>query len=134
ARGGYFTFTVTTAGVGSSRDEFEKTFLDHLACRLVLFRFRDTKKDVRTVEELGSAEFRPAFGRSERFKVDRFLGSQVPGTNFPLGNGLGVAVVIEKQTPGALTLPKDEPHMAALRIESVALDFSPRLRDENVTS
>src|SRR5262249_42545851 len=38
ARGGYFTFAVTTAGVGSSRDEFEKTFLDHLACRLVLFR------------------------------------------------------------------------------------------------
>lgn len=134
ARGGHFTFTVKVAGVGSSRDEFEKSFLDNLTCRLVLFRFRDTKKDPRTAEELGSAEFRPSFGKTETFKVDKFLGSKIPGANFPIGNGLGVAVVVEKKTPGSLTLPKDEPHRAAIRVESVAIDFSPRQRDENVTA
>jgi hypothetical protein len=41
---------------------------------------------------------------------------------------------VEKRTAGPLTLPKDEPHRAALRIDSVALDFTPRLRDENVTA
>jgi hypothetical protein len=133
ARGGHYTFTVSVTGVGSSRDEFDKTFLANLTCRLVLFRFRDTKKDVRTVEELGSAEFRPSFGQTESFKVNRFLGSKVPGANFPVGNGLGVALVVEKKTAGVLSLPEDEARRAALRVGSVSLDFSPRLRDESVT-
>lgn len=133
ARGGHHTFSVRAAGAGPSRDEFEKAFLDNFACRLVLFRFRDTKKDVRAAQELASAEFRPAFGTIETFKVEKFLGSTVPGANFAIGNGLGIAIVIEKKTAGALALSKDEPHRAAIRIESVTLDFSPRLRDENVT-
>ena len=97
ARGGHYTFTVKATGVGSSIEEFEKSFLANMTCRLILFRFRDTKKDARTVEELASAEFRPSFGKTETFKVDRFLGSKVPGANFPIGNGLGVAVVVEKK-------------------------------------
>ncbi len=39
----------------------------------------------------------------------------------------------QKKTPGPLILPKNEPHRAALRIESVTLEFSPRVRDESVT-
>ena len=132
ARGGHYTFAVTAAGVGSSRNEFEKSFLANFTCRLVLFRFRDTNKDVRAAEELASAEFRPSFGKTETFQVDKFLGSTVPGANFAIGNGLGVAVIVEKKTAGALTLLTDESHRAALRVESVSLDFSPRLRDENV--
>ncbi len=132
ARGGHYAFAVTVAGVGSSRGEFEKSFLGNYTCRLVLFRFRDTNKDVRAAQELATAEFRPSFGKTETFKVDKFLGSTVPGTNFPVGNGLGVAIVVEKKTVGVLALPKDEPHWTALRVESVSLDFSPRNRDENV--
>ncbi len=131
ARGGHYTFTIRAAGVGSSRDEFEKTFLANFACRLVLFRFTDMNKDVRAVSELGSAEFRPSFGTTATFKVDKFLGSTVPGANFSIGNGLGVAVVIEKRTAGALALPKGA-RRAAVRVESVALDFSPLKRHENV--
>ena len=132
ARGGHYTFTVKVTGLGTSVEEFEKTFLANVTCRLILFRFRDTKKDTRSVDELESAVFAPSFAKSELFKVSRFLGSSIPGTNFPIGNGLGVAIAIEKKTPGSLTLPKDESHWAALRIESVEIDFSPRLRDENV--
>ena len=73
------------------------------------------------------------FGKTEIFKLDRFLGSTTPGANFSIGNGLGIAIAVEKKTTGQLTLPKNEPHRAALRIESVTLEFSPRVRDESVT-
>ena len=92
------------------------------------------KKDVRKVDELSSAEFRPSLGKTETFRVDKFLGSRVPGANFPIGNGLGVAIVVEKRTPGRLVVSKNDRKHAAIRIHEVALDFSPRLRDESVTS
>jgi ribosomal protein S6 len=131
ARGGHYTFMVKVTGVSSAPDEFEKTFLPNFVCRLLLFRFRDTKKDPRVVEELASVEFRPLFGKTETFKVARFLGSTVPGVNFPIGNGLGVAVAVEKKTPGRLTIPGKSRHRCALQIHSVSLDFSPAPRDEN---
>jgi hypothetical protein len=99
----------------------------------VLFRFRDTNKDPRAVEELAAAEIRPSLGKIESFKVERFLGSTVPGANFSIGNGLGVAVVVARKTPGRLTLPVNGAHRAGLRIHSVSIDFSPRPRDESVT-
>ena len=124
---------VRAMGEGSRRDEFEKTFLDHLTCRLVLFRFLNANKDPRQAMELASAEFRPSFGVTESFQVDRFLGSTVPGANFAIGNGLGVAVIVEKRAGGLLKVPVDEPRRAAIRIQSVKLEFSPRNRDESVT-
>ncbi len=133
ARGGHYSMTVKVTGVGSSADEFDKTFLANMNCRLVLFRFQNINKDPHTVSELASAEFRPSFGKTETFKLDRFLGSTVGGSNFAIGNGLGVAIVVEKKTSGPLTLPKSESHRAALRIESVSLEFNPRKRDESVT-
>jgi hypothetical protein len=129
ARGGHYTFCVKASGEAASADEFEKLILGNFTCKLLLFRFRDTNKDPRTVDELAAAEFRPAFGKTETFKVDRFLGSKTPGANFPIGNGLGVAIVLEKKTPGSLSAPMGQ--RAAIRIHSVTLDFSPGARDEN---
>jgi hypothetical protein len=131
ARGGRYTFTVQAAGEAASADEFEAVFLAHFACRLVLFRFRDTNKDPRNADQLASAEFRPVFGKAGDFKVGRFLGSGAPGVNFPIGNGLGVAVVVEKRTPGPLALPGNEKRRAALRVRSVALEFSAAARHDN---
>ncbi|MFM9960233.1 MAG: DUF1501 domain-containing protein [Planctomycetaceae bacterium] len=133
ARGGHYTLTVKVTGVGSSAEEFDKTFLANMTCRLILFRFQNINKDPRTVSELASAEFRPSFGKTETLKLDRFLGSTTPGANFSIGNGLGVALIVEKKTPGSLTLPRNESHRAGLHIESVNLDFNPRVRDESVT-
>lgn len=134
ARGGHYSLAIKASGIGATADEFDKTFLTNMTCRLVLFRFQNINKDCRTVSELASAEFRPTFGKTETFKLDRFLGSTTPGGNFPIGNGLGVAIVVEKKTAGSISLPKNESHRAALRIESVSLDFSPRTRDESVTA
>jgi hypothetical protein len=134
ARGGRYAFTVTVEGIASSREEFERTFRANLTCRLILFRFRDTNKDPRNAEELASAPFLPSFQKLETFKVERFLGSTVPGANFSIGNGLGVAVLVEKKTAGQLTIPANASQRVAVRVDSVTLEFSPRDRDESVTS
>ncbi|WP_020471887.1 DUF1501 domain-containing protein [Zavarzinella formosa] len=128
ARGGQYTFTIQATGEAASAEEFEKVFLANFTCRLAIFRYRDMNKDPRGVDEVAAAEFRPIFGKTGSFKVDRFLGSSAPGANFPIGNGLGVAVIIEKKTPGPMTLP---PQRVALKIQSVTLVFSPAPRDEN---
>jgi hypothetical protein len=132
ARGGHYTFTVQASGGGTSREFFERTFLPHFTCRLVLFRFADAAKDPSRATILASSYFRPAFGDSATtFEVNRFLGSTTPGANFPIGNGLGVAVIVEKTGPGNLALPG--PGQAFLRLHSVTLDFNPRPRDDSVT-
>lgn len=132
ARGGQYTFTVHTSGGGSSKGDFDRWFAGALACRLVLFRFVNEKKNPLEAEELASAPFQPAFvefDQPQEFAVSQFLGSTIPGRNFAIGNGLGVAVVIENQRP--IELPSGE--SAFLRIHDVRLEFTARPRDENVT-
>jgi hypothetical protein len=129
ARGGQFTFTVQASGGGTSAEIFERTFLANFTCRLLLFRYADTSKDPAQVSVLGSADFQPVFGSASAYTVDRFLGSTVPGANFAIGNGLGVAIVVEKTSPGTLTPSAG----AFLRIHEVSLAFQARPRDESVT-
>ena len=133
ARGGQYTFALEAMGEASSEDEFVNGFLANFTCRLILFRFRNINKDPREAIELAAREFQPEFGKAGRFSLDRFLGSRGGGVNFAIGNGLGVAVVVEKKTPGQLTFPPNEPHHGAIRIRSVKLDFSAVPRDENNT-
>jgi hypothetical protein len=136
ARGGHYTFTVQASGGGTSREFFENQFLAHFACRLLLFRYANVHKDATHAAVLAAADFRPTFSDASTagsFTVDRFLGSTQPGANFPIGNGLGVAVVVEKTSPGALTLQGMAPFQGYVRIHSVSLDFSPRPRDDSVT-
>jgi hypothetical protein len=131
ARGGQYTFTVEARGEAGSGDEFINGFLANFTCRLILLRFRDTKKDPREATELAAREFRPAFGKAGRFSVRRFLGSRGGGVNFPIGNGLGVAVVAEKKTPGGLSFPGNETHKGAIRIQLAQVEFSAVPRDED---
>jgi hypothetical protein len=133
ARGGQYTFTVEAVGEANSEAEFKGGFLAHCTCRLLLFRFRDTNKDPRTAVELAAAEFRPEYGKAVRFSLTKFLGSRGGGVNFPIGNGLGVAVTVQKKTPGSLSFPEDELHYGALRIRSATLHFSAVPRDEDNT-
>jgi hypothetical protein len=133
ARGGQYTFTVDVIGEASSAEEFVNGWLASFVCRLILFRFRDTRKDPREAVELAAAEFRPAYGKAGRYVLDRFLGSRGGGVNFKIGNGLGAAVVVEKKTPGSLSFPKGERHQGAIRIRSAKLEFSAVPRDENNT-
>jgi hypothetical protein len=129
ARGGHYTFTAQISGAGSSREDFERAFA-HFICWLSLFRYSNTSKDPSQANVLASAEFRPTFGDAPTtFEVNRFLGSTVPGANFAIGNGLGVAIVIDKTSPGTLTLSGS----AFLRVHTVNLQFNARPRDDSVT-
>jgi hypothetical protein len=135
ARGGHYTFTVRASSGGASAAYFRDVFLAHFTCRLVLFRFADAGKDPRQVQELASAAFQPVFGDGSAvrtFSVERFLGSTQANVNFAIGNGLGVAVVVEKTSPGALQPAGPGPHRAFVRLHSVALEFNPRPRDDSV--
>ncbi len=136
ARGGHYTFTIRASGGGSSADFFERGFLANFTCRLLLFRFANTRKDPREGQVLASADFRPTFSdgtTSIAHAVDRFLGSTVPGANFPIGNGLGVGIVIEKTSAVPLPLAGPGPKRAFVRIHSASLVFNPRPRDDSVT-
>jgi hypothetical protein len=132
-RGGQYTFIVEARGEAGSEDEFVNGFLAHFTCRLILFRFRDAKKDPREALELAAREFRPEFGKAGRFSVDRFLGSRGGGVNFAVGNGLGVAVVVEKKAQGPLSFPGNEAHHGAIRIRSANVELSAVPRDEDNT-
>ena len=130
ARGGHYTFTVQASGGGTSQEFFERVFLAHFTCRMLLFRYYNASKDPNQAAMLASTTFQPSFGVvPTSFEVNRFLGSTQPGANFAIGNGLGVAVLVEKTSPGTLALPGS----AFLRVHSVTLDFNPRPRDETVT-
>ena len=130
ARGGQYTFKVQASAVADSLDEFEQVMTD-FRFRLVLFRFQNMRKDPRAIEELASVDFRPVFGESSEFVLDRFLGSTTPGANFSIGCGLGVLIAMETTTP--LTLPTDQSRRLAVRVQSVELTFNPRQRDDSVT-
>jgi hypothetical protein len=140
ARGGHFTFSVRASGGGTSRESYETLFAANFTCRLVLFRFADVDKDPRRVQELASAAFRPTFAddgcaavSAERFTTTAFLGSNVPGANFTIGNGLGVAVVVDKSSGGMLELMGGAaPPSAYIRIHEVSLEFNARPRDDSV--
>lgn len=82
---------------------------------------------------MAAREFQPEFGKAGRFSLDRFLGSRGGGVNFPIGNGLGVAVVVEKNPQGPLSLPETETRRGAVRIHSATLELSAVPRDEDNT-
>lgn len=132
ARGGHYTFTVRLNGEGSSAETFARCFGKGTVCRLVLFRFTSMDKNPLTATELASQVFQPAFGpfdSPQEFTISRFLGSTVAGSNFSIGNGLGVALMIEHRE--LQHIAPDE--AACLCVHSVHLTLEPRPRDDSVT-
>ena len=132
ARGGHYQFTVHLSGSGTSAEAFERWFAKTLTCRLVLFRFANQNKTPLEIQELASESVRPTFGDLNEpvsFSVAKFLGSTVPGANFPIGNGLGVAIVVESHV--TQDIPPGE--AASLCVHRVELEFQARQRDDNVT-
>ena len=136
ARGpGRFTFTVRACGGGSSSEFYREIFLKNFACRLVIFGFVDLKKDHRQQRVFASYDFQPAWcedgqSRFDPFQVAATLRSQDGGA-METSRGIGVAVIVEKTTPGTLTIsPADA---AFIRLDDVEFSFNPRPRDETVT-
>jgi hypothetical protein len=134
ARGGEYTFTVKASGLGKTREEFERDFGERLKCRLVLFRFADASKDPRGMQELASLTIRPEYAEGDppkAFTLRQYLGSTAGGQNFPIGQGLGVAVVVENAIGNAIERTGGAAP-TGVAIHEVALTFSARPRHENM--
>jgi hypothetical protein len=129
-RAGHYIFTIHACGGGSSREAFEE-FRKHFTCRLVIYRHTEATKSPLKMKEEVSVTFQPEFGEKfQKFEMAKLLDSRVPNVNFSVGLGLGVAVIIEKSTPGNF-----EPLaglQAFIRVDDVDLVFAPRVRNDDV--
>ncbi len=132
-RAGTYTIAVQVCGGGSPAHYRE--FLKHFRCQLVLFAYRDLTKDpTRDRRNYESIVFEPVFADHARgyqqVTLTRKLRSQDGGAN-EIERGVGVAVIIEKVTPGELVVPAGA--RAFIRVDDVEIDFVPRPRDDDVT-
>jgi hypothetical protein len=134
-RAGHYTFSIRACGSGTSREVFENVIRKHFTCRLVIYRHTEVTKSPLKMQEVESLTFQPEFAddaapKYQKFVLARLLDSRVPNVNFSVGLGLGVAVILEKTTPGILELPAGS--RAFLRIDSTDLVFAPRERNDDV--
>jgi hypothetical protein len=66
----------------------------------------------------------------DRFELSKEFVNPSPGSNHSFGLGLGIAILIEKPSDGPLALPAGKP--AGIRIGSVELSFTGKVRNEDV--
>src|SRR5262249_43077043 len=124
---GRYTFAVHACG-GGAAEHYREVFQKHFTCRLAIFGYTDERKDPSQARVFASAPFQPPFGEKyERFEESVVLRSQDAGA-FQLSKGIGVAVIVEKTTPGELELDG----RAFIRIDDVELIFAPRPRNADV--
>ncbi|MDA0834244.1 MAG: DUF1501 domain-containing protein [Planctomycetota bacterium] len=137
-RAGRFVFTVNAIGEGISQEFYEQVFLKHFTCRMTIFRFANIQKNPEERSEFASVTFQPPFAKDASIKPQTFEMSQVldspkPGSNFSIGTGLGIAVIVEKITDGVLELPAETaPHAAWIRIPETDLKFFSRTINDKV--
>jgi hypothetical protein len=127
-RAGTYTITAHVCGGGVAADFRE--FLDQFRCRVVLFGYGDLGKDpTKGRREFASVDFTPTFGRYQKVTLTRKLRSQDGGAS-EIEMGVGVAVLVEKKTPGAFGLTG---RRAFLCVDDVTCEFVPRPRNDDVT-
>ena len=133
---GTFTFGVSVC-LRAETEAAYKRFLDAHTCRLIIFRYNDTKKSPLRRTEFISEPFVPPFAVDDRpafawFEVSKRLDSPAPGQNFPIGNGYGVAVILEAGE-GSGKSSHENGGTVQLCIEKVRLDFTERTINDDVT-
>jgi len=79
--------------------------------------------------ELESVVFDPSFGTYQKVTLSRKLRSQDGGAS-EIEMGIGLAVLIERITPGPLSIAAGK--QAFVRIDDVEIQFVPRPRNDDV--
>jgi len=130
-RPGEYTFSVFASGAAYDRPEYYRdVWLRNFTSRLVIFGFADKNKDPRRLVEFASVEFAPPFAGADaadyqKYSVSVRIESQNAGAA-KIDKGVGVAVIVEKTSPGALDVPSGGPRSQGLiRIDDATLDFTP---------
>jgi hypothetical protein len=129
---GTFRVEVEIEGRAVSKEFFELVFLKHFSCKLQFFRFTGRKKSALQRHEWASAPFVPALS-AKKFELSKQFVNPKPGDNFSFGLGLGVAVLVEKTSPGVLELPGGKAHGAEVLVKSVRVEFTAKPRLDQVT-
>jgi hypothetical protein len=128
-RPGRFTVTIHASGGAYDRpDYYRDVWAAHFTCRLVLFGYADEKQDGARIVEYASQPFSPSFAgpyeaNYRKYSVSAVLNSQTGGAN-QLSHGIGVAIMVEKTSPGVLDVAAGGPRSQGLiRIDDVELVF-----------
>lgn len=121
---GTFTVKARVGGGGSSAEAFQQAFAANFRCRLVIFQFTHPSKSTLHRQELASIEFTPSFGDQESLSTVALEKKLAPalGANFTFGLGIGVAILVERKTEGALALAAAA-EQAYLCVEQVDVQF-----------
>lgn len=128
-RAGTYTISLYASGGGVEAD-YREFFLKHFRCRVVLFRYQElTKNPLLGRGEFESVVFEPSFGTYQKVTLTRKLRSQEGGAS-EIEMGVGLAVLVERFTPGPLTIPAGR--QAYVRIDDVEIQFVPRPRNDDV--
>jgi hypothetical protein len=132
-RAGTFTI-VLHAGCGGSPADWE-LLRANFQCRLVLFGYRDLAKNMLNgMREYASMPIELVLPKDPseatwKITLTRALRSQDAGAA-EIEMGVGLAVILEKMTPGDLVLPAGA--RAHLQISRVDVSFVPRPRNDDV--
>jgi len=129
------TYTVAAHVAASGEADDLARFLEHFRCRLVLFGYKDLSKDpTKERREFAAVEFKPPLAKSAmdytEVKLTHRLRSQEGGAS-EIEMGIGIAIVVEKATPGILSIPAGQRLM--VYIDDVEIRFVPRPRNDDVT-
>ena len=132
---GTYKVAITACGFAPDKDFYEANFLKHFSCKLLFFQYTEAAKKATARKEHISIPFIPQFTpegtpRMDRFELTKEFLNPTPGSNFSFGLGLGVAILIEKTSDGPLTLPAGK--SAGVRLGSVELSFTGKVRNEDV--
>ena len=134
-RAGHYTLTIDAVVGGSSKEHFDHYFKPNFTCKLVIYRNADVTKNALLMKPAELMEFKPEYAEGPDFKAQKFvlaklMDSRVPNANFSVGLGFGIAVMIEKTSPGILELPEN--FNAFIRVGETSLVFTPRVRNDDV--
>ena len=101
----------------------------------MLFGYKNLSKDpTKERREFAAVEFKPPLAKSAmdytEVKLTHRLRSQEAGAS-EIEMGIGIAIVVEKATPGDLSIPAGQRLM--VYIDDVEIRFVPRPRNDDVT-
>jgi len=133
---GSYVLKLKASGDGSSRKFYEEIFLKQFRCKLIFFQFTDREKSPKHRMELASIAVQPKFAESasensQEFVLEKNFVNTKPGSNFSFGLGLGVAVIVEKISPGTLELTGED--FAFIRVNEIEIEFAGKKRNDKVT-
>jgi hypothetical protein len=132
-RQGLYEVSLQVAAGGVAAD-FRELLALHFTAQVVLFGYKELTKDLRQgMREFARVpvdlEFDDDLGVDREVRLSARLRSQDDSAN-EIEMGVGLAVLLEKTSPGVLELPPGS--RAWLALDDVEIRFTPRPRNDNV--